>query len=206
MYSFLDPNGKKLVVVKITILVTLLGHVLILGYNFVETLKVLLTLNISRPPRTRSIVTSVGFLCYYLASTVEGTKRMILLKLTIFLWKSSEMLSISYKLIRYELSKVWSNQLRTFGCFSKFNRFFCSTIFWFFSMKGYEATDWSDINSSLCFHLNNTNNVVINVECLYYTSKRPTHRGIVVFFDDHNIVHWWLYVFCPPFVPLLQWR
>ena len=98
MYSFLNPNGNKLVVLKVTILVTLLGHVVILGYNFVETLKilltlkVLLTLNISRPPWTRSIVTSVGFLCYYLSSTVEGTKKMILLKLTtLFLWKSSEM-------------------------------------------------------------------------------------------------------------------
>ena len=50
MYSFLNPSGNKLVVVKVTILVTLLGHVVILGYNFVETLKVLLTLNISRPP------------------------------------------------------------------------------------------------------------------------------------------------------------
>ena len=46
MYSFLNPNGNKLVVLKVTILVTLLGHVVILGYNFVETLKVLLTLNI----------------------------------------------------------------------------------------------------------------------------------------------------------------
>ena len=103
------------------------------------------------------------------------------------------------KLIRYILSKVWSNQLRIFGCFSKFNPLYCSTIFWFFSMKGYEATDWSDVNSSLCFHLNNTNNVVITVECLYYTSKRPAHWGSVVFFDDHNIVHCWLYVFSPPF-------
>ena len=50
MYSFLNPNGNKLVDVKVTILVSLLKHVVILGYNFVETLKVLLTLNISRPP------------------------------------------------------------------------------------------------------------------------------------------------------------
>ena len=45
MYSFLNPSGNKLVVVKVTILVTLLRHVVILGYNFVETLKVRLTLN-----------------------------------------------------------------------------------------------------------------------------------------------------------------
>ena len=138
MYSFLNPNRNKLVVVKVTILVTLLGHVVILGYNFVETLKVLLTLNISRPPWTRSIVTSVGFLCYYFASTVEGTKKMILLKLTTwFLWNSLEMLSISYKTDSANwLSKVRSNQLRVFGCFSTFNHLICSKIFWFFSMKG----------------------------------------------------------------------
>ena len=45
MHSFLNPNGNKLVVLKVTILVTLLGHVVIPGCNFVETLKVLLTLN-----------------------------------------------------------------------------------------------------------------------------------------------------------------
>ena len=39
MHSFLNLNGNKLVVVKVTILVTLLGHVVILGYKFVETLK-----------------------------------------------------------------------------------------------------------------------------------------------------------------------
>ena len=39
MYSFLNPNGNK-----VTILVTLLGLVVTLGYNFIETLKVLSTL------------------------------------------------------------------------------------------------------------------------------------------------------------------
>ena len=39
MYSFLNPNGNKLVVVKVKILVILLEHVVILGYNFIETLK-----------------------------------------------------------------------------------------------------------------------------------------------------------------------
>ena len=55
-------------------------------------------------------------------------------------------------------------------------------------MKGYEATDWSDVKSSLSFHFNNTNNVVITVKRLNYASKRPTNWGSVVFFDDNNIV------------------
>ena len=185
--SFLNPNGNKLVVVKVTILVTSLGHVVILGYIFIETLKVLSTLNISRPPWTR--------------------KKMILLKLTTrFLWKLSEMLSISYKTDSVHIVEGVIKPIENLRVFSKSNNLFCSTIFWFLSMKGYEATDWSGVNSSLCFHLNNTNNVVITVECLYYGSKRPTNWGSVVFFDDNNIVHSCLYVFCPPFVPLLKWR
>ena len=49
MYKLLNPNVKKLVVVKDTNLVTLLVHVVILGYNFIETLKNLSDLNISWP-------------------------------------------------------------------------------------------------------------------------------------------------------------
>ena len=44
MYSFLNPNGNKLVVVKVKFLVTLLRHVVFLGYIFIETLKFISTL------------------------------------------------------------------------------------------------------------------------------------------------------------------
>ena len=43
MHSSMNLNGNKLVVVKVTILMILLGHVVILGYKFVETLKGTLT-------------------------------------------------------------------------------------------------------------------------------------------------------------------
>ena len=79
-----------------------------------------LTLNISRPPWTRSIVTSAGFLCYYLASTVGGTKKVILLKLTTwFLWKSSEMLSISYKIDSVHIVEVVIKPIENLRVFLK---------------------------------------------------------------------------------------
>ena len=43
----------------------------------------------------------------------------------------------------------------------------CSMIFWLFLMKKYEATDQSDGDYNLCFHLNNTKNIVIKVEFQY---------------------------------------
>ena len=123
----------------------------ILGYNFIETLKVLPTFNISRPPWTRSIVTSAGFVCEY----SWGTKKIILLNWQLgFCENHQNFYQFHTKLIRYILWKVWSNQVRTFGFFSKLNHLICSTIFWYFSMKRYVATDWSDVNSSLRFPLN----------------------------------------------------
>ena len=57
--------------------------------------------------------------------------------------------------------------MRLFGFFSMSIQLICSMIFWLFLLKKYEATDRSDGDYNLCFHLNNTKNFVIKVECQY---------------------------------------